>query len=225
MKKITLAILMLLGTFSMASAELGVNIGVSGQMGVFQATATEKTDLEIAAASRETQRSESAVAAYGFNSIFLEKTIGSKLAIGVDYVLGSLETDTYDRTRPDLLSKTDGAASNVTQKIQVDFDNLITGYVNLNLSDNFYLSAGLMSVDVTTNETLGTGSTYGNTSLTGSSYGFGYHHSFDNGMFVRAAANILQFDGKTLTSSTGDNQIVVDELNGANGKLSIGKSF
>ena len=224
MKKITLAILMLLGTFSMASAELGVNIGVSGQLGVFQATATE-TEGSTTAASRETTGKESAVAAYGFNSIFLEKTIGSKVAIGVDYVLGSLETDTYYRTRDDLLGSSDGAASNVTQKVQVDFDNLMTGYINLNLTDNFYLSAGLMNVDVTTNETLGTGSTYGNTSLTGSSYGFGYHHSFDNGMFVRAAANILQFDGKTLQAANGENAIILDELNGANGKLSIGKSF
>ena len=104
MKKITLAILMLLGTFSMASAELGVNIGVSGQLGVFQASATEKADLELAAASRETSRSESAVAAYGFNSVFLEKTLG-RVAVGVDYVLGSLESETYDRTRADLLAK------------------------------------------------------------------------------------------------------------------------
>jgi hypothetical protein len=223
MKKITLAILMLLGTFSMASAELGVNVGVSGQLGVFQATATE-TEGSTTASSRETTGKESAVAAYGYMSIFLEKTLG-RVAIGVDYVPGSLETETYDRTRGDLLAETSGASSTVTQKVQVDFDNLMTGYVNLMVTDNFYLSAGLMNVDVTTNETLGTGSTYGNTSLTGSTYGFGYHHAFDNGMFMRASAGIIQFDGKTLQSANGENAIILDELNGANGKLSIGKSF
>ena len=38
MKKITLALVMLSASFSMASAELGVNVGISGQIGAFEAT-------------------------------------------------------------------------------------------------------------------------------------------------------------------------------------------
>ena len=41
MKKLTIAALMLLGSFSVASAGPGINIGVSGQMGLFAASGTE----------------------------------------------------------------------------------------------------------------------------------------------------------------------------------------
>ena len=42
-----------------------------------------------------------------------------------------------------------------------------------------------MQVDVITNESLGTGSTYGNTDLDGRHVGFWLQQTFGNGMFVR----------------------------------------
>ena len=55
MKKITIAIFILLGSFSMASAELGVNIGISAQLGTMDASATEgSTDTLV----RQTEKGE-----------------------------------------------------------------------------------------------------------------------------------------------------------------------
>ena len=223
MKKITIALVMLLGSFSMASAELGVNLGVSGQIGVFEATAVEH-EGSTTAASRERSGKDDAMAAFGYGSLFIEKTLG-RFAIGVDYVMDGLESDTTSTTRPDVTTKAAGASTNVINKVQVAFEDLTTLYVNVMITDNFYVTAGAVSVDVETKESLGTGSSYGNTDLSGSVFGFGYHHAFDNGMFVRTAASVIEFDGTSLESVNKENMIVLDQLNGASGKISIGKTF
>lgn len=200
-----------------ANAELGINVGISGQIGVFEASATETEDTEKS-------REDDAMAAFGYVSVFLEKDLGEYITVGVDYVPSALESETVDETRSDLLATANGAASSVTQKVQVDFEDLTTFYVALNLNENFYLKAGIAQVDLITNETLGTGSTYGNASLDGTVFGAGYNKNFDNGMFVRAEGTYQEFDGVTINGS-GDTSVTADEINGVSGKISIGKSF
>tara|TARA_B110000444_G_C18734760_1_gene545063 strand:- start:475 stop:1122 length:648 start_codon:yes stop_codon:yes gene_type:complete len=215
MKKLSLAILFALGLFSTASAELGMKVGVSGQMGVFSADAKETENAEISPKGEAT-----GIIAYG--SVFAEKSLGgglSRLSIGVDYVPYALESETTED------SKTDGG-STVTNKVQVDFEDLLTFYASLNITENLYVKAGVAQVDVNTNELLGTGSAYGNTSLDGTVYGIGYNYDTDNGMFFRVEGNVMEFDASSLTStSNSDNKIDMSEINGASGKISIGRSF
>ena len=220
MKKIIIsALFMIFGSFSMASAELGVNVGVSGTMGVFEGSATETEASEVS-------QKDEGVMAVGWGSLFIEKTLGDRIAIGIDYVPGSISSETDTDEVSDLKGKAAGARATGNQKIQVDFEDLTTYYISLNITDNFYVKAGAMEVDVITNEALHTGSTYGNTSLDGSVYGAGYHKSFDNGMFLRTEALVMEFDGTTMTSSTNsDNKVVVNQLDGASAKISIGRSF
>tara|TARA_B100000780_G_scaffold173807_1_gene121685 strand:- start:60 stop:710 length:651 start_codon:yes stop_codon:yes gene_type:complete len=216
MKKLTIAVLMLLGTFSMASAELGINIGISASTGVFEAQGTEVEDTEK-------QAEETGMAVVGWGSIFLEKTLGSRLVIGVDYVPSALASETSEAARTDQVGSLSTNVS-VNQKIQADFDDLTTYYVAFNVTENFFIKGGSVHVDVITNEALGTGSTYPNASLDGNMMGAGYHKNFDNGMFMRAEGNVMEFDGVTLSSST-NNTVSVDDLNGVSAKISIGKSF
>lgn len=226
MKKITIALVMLLGSFSMASAELGVNLGVSGQIGVFEATAVEH-EGSTTAASRERSGKDDVMGAFGYGSIFIEKSLG-RFAIGVDYVPDGLESDTSSTTRMDLRDGSSGVVGtsvSTVNKVQVAFEDITTIYANVMVTDNFYLTAGMINVQVKTKESLGTGSTYGDTDLDGSVLGFGYHYAMDNGMFVRAAANVIEFDGTTMESANKENMIVLDQLNGASGKISIGKTF
>jgi len=215
MKKLSLVLLFTLGLFSTAFAEKGIKIGVSGQMGVFSADAKETENSQISAKGEAT-----GIIAYG--SVFAEKTLGgelNRLSVGVDYVPYALESETTED------NKIDGGAA-VTNKVQVDFEDLLTFYASLNITENLYIKAGFAQVEVITNENLGTGSTYGNTSLDGTVYGVGYNYDTDNGMFFRVEGNIMEFDGASLTSTTNsDNKIDMSEINGASGKISIGKSF
>ena len=216
MKKILILFTSFLFAFSNANA-IGVNVGISGQLGVFEASATETEDTEKSS-------KDDAMAVFGYGSIFIEKTLGQYLTIGIDYVPSALESETVTENRTDLLAEADGAAGNVTQNVQVDFEDLTTYYVNLNLNENFYLKAGIAKVDVITNETLGTGSTYGNADLDGTVFGAGYNKNFDNGLFVRVEGTYQEFDGVTISGS-GDTSVTADEISGVSGKLSIGKSF
>ena len=216
MKKILILFTSFLFAFSNANA-IGVNVGISGQLGVFEASATETEDTEKSS-------KDDAMAVFGYGSIFIEKTLGQYLTIGIDYVPSALESETVTENRTDLLAAADGAAGNVTQNVQVDFEDLTTYYVNLNLNENFYLKAGIAKVDVITNETLGTGSTYGNADLDGTVFGAGYNKNFDNGLFVRVEGTYQEFDGVTISGS-GDTSVTADEISGVSGKLSIGKSF
>jgi hypothetical protein len=217
MKKISLIIFFTLGLFSTASADKGILLGVSGQMGAFTADASETENGAKSA-------TENAGGVVGYGSIFVEKTIGSKLSIGVDYVPYALESETREDNRDDLSGAT--ARADVVNKVQLDFEDLLTFYVNLNLTENFYVKGGITQVDVITNETLGTGSAYGNTSLDGTVYGVGYHKNFDNGNFFRAEGNVMEFDGAKLTSTTNaDNTVTMSKIDGASGKISVGRTF
>ena len=216
MRKITLLVLSSFFFVSLASAEIGVNVGISGTAGAFQATGTET--------EKDEKNKEDAVGAAGWGSIFIEKTLGERFAIGVDYVPSALESETAQVERRDIV--TTNTATVRTNKVQVDFEDLTTLYVTANLTDNLYAKVGYMSVDVNTNETLGTGSKYGNTSLDGTLVALGWNTGFGNNLFLRVEGNYMTFDGASLTSSSNaDNKIELTDLNGASAKLSVGKSF
>jgi hypothetical protein len=220
MKKIIAIIFSILFLNNSANAEIGVNIGVSGQLGIFAASASETTG---GLAAHKDNGSEHGAAGWG--SVFIEKTLGDRLLVGIDYVPSALATDTTETSKQDMRTDDSSAVSPSTNKVQIDFEDLTTYYVGLNLSDNFYAKAGIVTVDVITNESLGTGSTYGNTDLDGTMLGVGYNNSFDNGAFVRVETNYMDFDGATVTSSANSNKIELSQLHGVSGKISIGKSF
>ena len=92
-------------------------------------------------------------------------------------------------------------------------------------TENLFVRAGYMQVDVETNETLATGSKYDDTDLGGVLVGIGYNQTMDNGMFFRVEGNYMEFDSETVTASNTDNKVTLDSLSGASGKISIGKSF
>ena len=227
MKKITLAILMLFSFSSIASAELGINIGVSGNLGGFTASGTEKS-TETQGNVTTHKANETAAVAYG--SIFLEKTLPgplSRLAIGVDYVPSGLESDTVENR---IHSKGSAAATDLLTSLEntvkIDFEDLTTYYLTAAISESIYLKAGIVEVDVLTKESMASNARYGDTNMDGTMIGVGYNKTFDNTMFVRLEGAYMDFGSATVNDSTGGGQTVsIDELHGATGKISIGKSF
>ena len=223
-KLISLVSVLVFSAFTTANA-IGVNIGVSATAGIFKAEGSETED-------RTKSVTDSATAAGGYGSVFLEKTLGSRFTVGIDYVPMALESESADTQKVETTVGTSNTASTVQQKVQVDLEDYTTFYAMLNVTENFYLKAGWSKVDVITNETLGTGAAYGNASLDGETFGFGYNKVFNNSGFIRAEAAYAVFDGVTLTSTTAnitagqtDNIVQLHNLIGATAKISIGKSF
>jgi hypothetical protein len=145
--------------------------------------------------------------------------------IGIDYVPTALETETVETQKADMRTDDSSTISASVNKLQIDFEDLTTYYVGVYLTENFYAKAGMVTVDVITNENLETGSTYGNTNLDGTVFGIGYNKSMDNGLFIRAEGNYMNFDGASLTSSANSNKVELSSLDGVSGKISLGKSF
>jgi hypothetical protein len=216
MKKITIAILMLLGTFSMASAELGVNVGISGSMGIFTAKGNEAMGSTDSGNGSPYDR---AVSPLAMGSLFIEKTLGDYVTVGVDYVPNGIDSETATQAKA-------CEASTCTQTIKVSFDDMTTGYLALNVTENFYVKAGVIQVDVISKESLDTGGTYGNTSMDGTVIAMGYNKELTNGLFVRAEGSYMEFDDISLLAATGETRTAhAKDIGGATGKISIGKSF
>tara|TARA_B100000787_G_scaffold164874_1_gene148086 strand:- start:924 stop:1610 length:687 start_codon:yes stop_codon:yes gene_type:complete len=228
MKKITIAILMLLGSFSMASAELGVKIGASMNIAVFHATGTD-TDASspLTEGLNSATQSEDATGVAGFSSFFIEKDLAflpgpfSRFSIGYDFVDKALEGDATE-TRSSL----DSASTNTdkTNVVKIAFENMSTTYVTFNITDTLYVKTGSISLDLVTKENLGTGGSFKDESLSGSMGGIGMSHMFDNGMFFRAEGTLIDIDSATAQTS-GDHTVDINDISGASARFSIGKAF
>ena len=223
MKKLLLSVVFSVLYVTSASADLGVNVGVTGNAGLFAASATESfSDASTASTNQNGTEHGSA----GWGSIFVEKTIGERLMVGIDYVPAALETDTTETAKADKTAIDQDVGTLVTNKIQIDLEDMTTIYVGAMINDNFFVKGGVMHVDVITNESLGTGGAYGNVELDGVLFGMGYHAANDNGTFFRFEGNYLQFDGATVTNSNDSTKsIKLKNLDGVSGKISVGKTF
>mgnify|MGYP001264417208 CR=1 FL=1 len=218
MKKLLLSVLFSALYVTSASAEFGVNVGVSGNAGIFAATANEKFE------SGQTNNG-SEFGSAGWGSIFVEGQF-DKFIVGIDYVPQALETDTTETSKFDKRTANSDTPTASTNKIQIDFEHMTTAYAGFMLGENLYVKAGVTTVEVITNENLGTGSAYGNADIDGTMFGVGYNNTFDSGAFIRVEGNYMAFDGTSKTSTAdSEKTITLKNLNGVTGKVSIGKSF
>ena len=221
MKKLLLTAVMSFLYVTSVSADMGVNIGASAQLGVFTANGNES---DTGTSLKKDTGSETAAAGWG--SAFLEVSMADRVMVGVDYVPSALSTDTIETAKSDM-GVAAQSQTTVTNKVQVDFEDMTTFYAGLMVTDNLYIKAGIVQVDVITNENLATGAKYGNTDMDGSMFGVGYHMAADNGVFFRVEGTYMDLGGANLTSTgtASTSKITISSLDGVTGKISLGKSF
>lgn len=216
MKKYIYLLIFLFG-FANVSNAVTKKIGISLAAGVFDTSAKEKEGTE-------TSVSKDAEGLFAIPSLFLELSPNDRIFIGVDYVPMALESETSEHKQSDKTSS--ATASTVTNKAQVDFNDLTTIYARIALGDMFYIKAGVMSVEAETNESLGTGSTYEDKTLNGDMYAIGFENELANGAFIRGELNHMNFGGETFKSTNNsDNTIVVEDIDGYGARISIGRTF
>jgi hypothetical protein len=234
MKKLLVSVLLLLGSFSMASAEVGVKIGVSGNIGLYEASGFE-TDVGPNATEKNVSSDDGAGEHLGaMASVFVEKTLGflpgplSRLSIGLDHVPHEIKTGTSGRTDTTLkgLAENGGVTHHSKNTASATLKNINTLYLTANITDWLYIKAGLQEMDVISTEVLNTGSAYGNLTIDGTVIGLGVQTMTDNGFFARLEVNQTEMDGGTLVSSNNDNNsITLSEITGTSARFSVGKSF
>lgn len=216
----------------------GINMGISLSGTVFEvdggsedfaAGHVSNTSGSAAVSKKASAEGDSAEGAFAVGSIFIEKVLpfDERFAIGIDYSPMTMDSETTENVQKDTTAG--GSEANGTSRtntVQVDFADLTTLYVTASADNGAYVKLGFITVDVVTNENLATGGKYGDTSLDGTIVGIGYDRDLANGTFVRLEANLIDFDGVTLTNSADTNKSVsVDGIDGYGARISIGRSF
>ncbi len=232
MKKFLTIAAFMLFAFSNAQAER-VKIGATLKAGVFEVDDASEifSGAHSSGASpgdvtkKASDEGDEAIGEFGFGSIFGEAMLNDKISIGVDYVPMALESETTENIQ-NMKTVQTGEDAQSTNTVKVEFEDLITVYALLHVTDSLYLKAGYMQVDVNTVENLATGGAYGNTSLDGHTVGVGYNHDMDNGAFIRVETNYVELDGTELTNTNDSTKKVkADGIEGATVGISVGKSF
>ena len=239
------SVLLVFSTFNANSIEMpnfefpslsGLAVGVSGSAGAYRAMGTE---TEGASGDEQEKAEDEQVMAVGYGSVFLEYSIEAAggLTIGVDYVMDDIDTETNTRTDVNSASFDDageGSDSGLTHTntMKASFQDLHTFYVEVPLAvagigSGAYIKAGVRSVDVATQENLGTGSVYNDTTMDGTMVGFGVKNETpgDLGLFFKFEATYTDWDDVTLTSTNNSDNVLKASMEGVVGTLSIGKSF
>ena len=226
MKKLIIAIssVFMLFVTSAISMELRPAVGLSASMGVFSATGTEKNYDETG--SIKTTTDEHGAFAAEFGSVFVEMALNDVFSIGVDYVPHALET-------PQNVSNENGgstAGENNQNTVEAHFEDLTTVYAKVNLPlGGAYLKVGYSQVDVTSIETMNSGSSYGNDTSSGYTVGLGYDHEVASGFSIRAEVTGSDFSdvnaNNGISTSGNRNEIVVKDMIGARGTISLVKAF
>jgi opacity protein-like surface antigen len=215
MKNFLISTALLISTLSYSYA-LEYSIGATANVGKYSPSGTET----INSATPEST-SEDIYVPYA--SIFGEIHLNDNFRLGMNYVPYALESETTENARV----STTPAVSDGTNNVQVDVENLASVYISLYHDTGAFVKAGFMQGDLKTNESLYTGSTYGDAELEGYVVGGGFEKNLNDGIFIRSEINYSEFDDITLNSSGSDNsnKIEVKDLDGITGALSVGKTF
>ena len=235
MKKNLLAVFVGLFLIGSSANAIEFSLGVSANGGAFDATGHE-VRTEQGSTLSDKNKSDDLYLLYGsvFGEIHLSDLplpLPVNARVGISYVPYALESETTESTHRSKTKAQGGTGeADRSQKVQVDLEDLASIYLSFYNDAGFFVKLGAMQGDLVTNESLDSGSSYGNTTLEGVMAGVGLERNLDNGMFVRAEVNYSEYDNVSLEATTASddshtNKITVKDLSGFTGALSIGKSF
>ena len=168
MKKLYAIVFMAMLAFT-GKAFAEMSYGVSGALTKIDASGTETEGGE--------KNSTDVDNVVVIPSIFAEYSYSDTLAVGLDFI--PLKADVSDRTKQrsdtetSVTDTTTETSTSRTQSAQAELKNHLTLYANYSLSDSFFLKAGVAYVTLETDESLGTGSKYGNLDIYGGVFGLG----------------------------------------------------
>jgi hypothetical protein len=230
MKKIVIALFVTFGLTTIVSAEMGVKVGVSAQIGEMETSGKEVSSD----AAKGTQTSQVEKALFGSAGFFIEKDLAflpgpfGRLSIGYDNIVHDLHLGTQSNTRAASLGAAGAVVPQTNHTLEAEITGFETLYATLNITDWLYVKAGSVTVDIDTTFTGSTTSSYAkNHSLDGTVVGFGVEKSSDNGMFFRLEYNDYSIDGKSVANTGTDTKYTatLNDVSGSTGRISIGKAF
>ena len=222
MKKIliTTAAIMFASANAFAASLSDLSFGVSGTALYYDASGTETTK----SSGQTADESDSGVAPMA--SIFAETETGAGVVVGLELMPYSAKVGSG------AMNSDDDAETSGVNSVDVNFKNHVTLYAEYPnaFTDGGFLKAGVHRVTVETDDSLSTGSKYGDEDLTGIMLGIGKKGDTANG-FYKIAAEVSYYGGETFTAATGGNavgdgsvanKVELDDLITAGIKFSVG---
>ena len=191
--KITLIAVISSVLMALPSNAMEKRLGISASYIGVNADGTET--MKDSSKKNSTEASETGVIA----SIFGEISTDSGLGLGVEYVPGSADINSANRSRSDDDEETTG-----DNKASADIDGLTSVYIIKTFESGLFVKAGMTSTTVNTTEVLATGSKYGDVDIDGTVLGIGINRTTDSGMFFRVSGEYTDYDDISLTSQTAD---------------------
>ena len=225
MKKIITAIAFIaLTTVSAKAIDFGgfsVTAGLGQNTSVWGASGTESEYSESGTLPEINK--EHGVFTDEYSSYFMEVGLGQYVSVGYNMASDPIKS-------PSNVTNEGDTSQQAT--VQVDFNDLETQYIKLNIPGGMFVKYGQTAVDIKVNEVIASGSTYADRSTEGTSIGLGYQgHVGDSGLGFRIETNYLEFDdvttdnGVTLTGGTvangGRNQIDINNMEGVTAMFAI----
>ena len=218
---------LLFGTVSTFAADgLGVGVALSAA-----GISTSGSETETGSQSAETTSASVSNRAL-IGSVFAEYTKGL-FTVGIDYVPFDADVSNATHTRTDVetsttASQTTETTTSRTQTAAAEITGHTTAYIEV--GNNVYLKAGYAQVTVNTQESLGTGSSYGNADLNGTLVGAGIRGGGDSGLYYKLEGTYTDYDTLNLTSTvarTGvtTNNTIKADLDVTQFKLGLGYRF
>ena len=198
--------------------------GLAANQGVFGASAKETNRNDTNTVTHI--KKESGVFTESYGSQFIELGIGRFISIGYEHTPDSVSTPT----------NTTRHGSTAVANVSVDFNDLNTTYLKINLPGGVYAKAGTVETDLDIKEVMGSGSTYQNVSTSGTMMGIGYQTFIkDSGFGLRFEGSYLELDNVTTSNGVaadggtpangGRNQIDAKNLEGLTGKVALTYTF
>ena len=203
------------------SSAYAVSIGVSGTALYYDASGTETTKT-----SAQTNEGDESGVGGPIASLFIENETAAGGVIGLEVIPYGAKVASGGMNSDDDLDTTG------TNEVDVNFSNSITLYVENPIDtpiDGSFLKFGISSINIETDETLATGSTYGDQRIMGITVGFGTKTDRADGSFVKVVGEVSRYQGATfdgdLDADSVRNTIELDDFTTAGIRLSVGKSF
>lgn len=212
--------------FATATYAQNYSIGVSGMALYYDASGTET----VKSSGETNDKSDTGLAP--IPSLFIETELDSGATIGLDIIPYSAKVGDASNSRTDC-DTDDGSDTACTNKVDVNFKNHITLYVEGPIPsaiDGMYFKFGVSNVTLETDENLDTGSTYGDADIMGVSVGLGRKAALPSGDgFYKIEASISRYEGHEFTGSKDtdsvNNTVKLDDFNTAGIRFSVGKTF
>jgi hypothetical protein len=228
MKKLLISVLMVLGTFSMVSADIGLKVGVSAELGELSGSATETNTSTSSATAARVEEGLFAKA-----SFFVEKDLSflpgplGRLSVGFDNMGHDLDLGSASNHQVNVLMAKQGtlveSRDDITNTVSATVTGFKTVYGTFNITDWLFVKAGTVTVDIKNKSSINSSAVYGDMSLDGNVIGAGLHIQHDNGWFSRLEIQEYSIDGKDLTS-TGTNstrKVSLKDVDGTTSRVSF----